>query len=242
METAIYRYELLGEFTSPVRGGVPNDIDALVKKKSKDVSDLYFQIAKEEVKVHLQAGELKKAHESVEKYETEEIEPHKNPLNIFKKDSQNGGSPYMGAHWFFGAFRDAAKFIFPEHFYGGGKKGAPSAKHLRKFVDVQPYHIFFHKPTYEKNNKNIVKVVDGVTGQQPSEAVGGFSRYEYIEAPIQFYLEVLISSRGPFLELLEDPDNVKEIIHQARNHRLGSCRSAGYGMWNIIKLTLKNGS
>jgi hypothetical protein len=164
-------------------------------------------------------------------------------LNVFKRDKQNGGAPYMGAHWLFGAIRDAAKFVFPKDFHGPGcKKGAPSRDHFRKFVDVTPYHIFFHQPKYEKNNKNVVKEVDGIDDQQPSGKIKGFARYEKIESPLQFRAEVLVSPRGLFFDLLEDPDNMLEIIHQARNHRLGSCRSAGYGMWNVIELAFKTGS
>jgi hypothetical protein len=242
MENAVYHYELVGEFTSPLRGGVPDDCKKLVEKGTKDMNDIYYKIMCAEVEACLQKGDTKGAQEIADDYTNLRIAPYNNPLNVFKQDKQNGSYPYMGAHWLFGAIRDGAKFIFPEHFYGGGVKGKPSADHFRKFVDVVPYHIFLHRPEYEKNNKNIVKKFDDVDDQQPSKKVGGFSRYEYIECPLQFYAEVLVSPRGPFLKLLEDPDNMREIIQQARNHRLGTCRSAGYGQWKIIRLTLKNGS
>ena len=84
--------------------------------------------------------------------------------------------------------------------------------------------------------------MDGVDDQQPSGKIKGFARYEKIECPVQFRAEILVTPRGLFFDLLDDPDNMREIIHQARNHRLGSCRSAGYGMWNIIELAFKKGS
>ena len=241
MENAMYSFDLLGEFVSPIRGGVPDDCNKLVQKQSKDVSELVFKIMAAEVEKLLQTGDTEAAMAAVDTYASERINPYNNPLNVFKRDNQNNSYPYMGAHWLFGAIRDSAKFIHPEAFYGGGVKGAPSADHFRKFVDVTPYHIFFHRPEYEKNNANIVDGVDGIDNQQPSKKVGGFSRYEYIEAPVQFCARVSVSPRGPFSKLLEDPDNMREIIQQARNHRLGSCRSAGYGNWIIHALEISNG-
>ena len=252
MENSMYSFEVIGEFVSPLRGGVPASCDDLVNKESKDISTLIFKVMSAQVDNFLQIGDTASAMSAIETYVDEKVKPYANPLNTFKKnkkvnnffkrDEQVGDAPFMGAHWLFAAIRDSAKFIFPEAFYGGGVKKAPSGNHFRKFVEVTPYHIFLHRPTYDENNENIVKEIDDIEKQQPSEKVGGFSQYEVIYTPLQFRAEVNVSPRGPFLKLLKDPDNMREIIQQARNHRLGTCRSAGYGTWDFVKLKVKEGS
>lgn len=237
---ATYTIEILGKLESPIRGGVPADIDLLLEKPKANVDKLYFQITQAAVESALQAGEMEKAKSIVEEYEAAQ-QKYNNPLCKFKEDRQNGNAPYIGAHAVFGAIRDAAKFVYPEFFFGGKKVGKavkPSKSHFRKFVQVFPYHIHFHRPKYSDDYKNIIKKVDGIENQHPGEKVPSFGRYEFIDPPAEFYFKVLVSEDGPFYDLLSDETKMKIVIRQAVNHRLGSCRSAGYGFWSIKELSI----
>jgi hypothetical protein len=84
----------------------------------------------------------------------------------------------------------------------------------------------------------MLKVVDGIEDQHPGEKVPSFARYEYIDPPAEFRCKVLVSESGPFYALLSDETKMKLVIRQAVNHRLGACRSAGYGFWTIKDLSI----
>lgn len=234
-----YTIRVIGEAEAPVRGAVPHSIDDLIKKPSKDVASLIFSAAKAQVELCVQSGDIAAAWEAIEKYQKQSFE-YVAPLNEFKHDKQNGHAPYMGAHCYFGAFRDAADFLFDDIFYKGsadkGKK--PSKKHLRKAVCVRPNHIFFYRP--DLNGAMITKA-DEVEGQQPSPEVKGFARYETIYPPFQFQFFVNINPRGPFEKFLSDRDKVVETIYQAANHGHGATRSGGYGLWQVVDIKIEDG-
>ena len=79
--------------------------------------------------------------EAIKKYQEQEF-TFSAPLNTFKRDMQNGGNPYIGAHCFFGGIRDAAKFLFPIFYEKAADRGKkPSKQHFRKFVLVRPNHV-----------------------------------------------------------------------------------------------------
>lgn len=233
-EEKSYTIHVVGEAESPFRGAVPKSIDNLVKKPGKDVATLVYQVSKSQVELCLQAGDIAGAVEAIKKYQEQQHE-FANPLNVFKRDHQNGNWPYQGAHTVFGAFRDAARFLFPEFFWqkGKGKADRPSNTHLRKFVKVTPNHIFFHRPDM---SNGVITKPDGIEGQQPVGAVKGFARYEVIESPFQFAFKMAVNPKGPFGNFLGNKDLVIETIKQSVNHGLGSSRSAGYGMWEIADL------
>lgn len=232
-----YTIHVVGEAESPFRGAVPETIDSLIEKPSKDVATLIYNAVKAQVELCVQAGDVAGAWEAIKKYQAEQFQ-YSCPLNTFKRDHQNGNQPYQGAHTVFGAFRDAARFLYPDAFWQQ-KKGhtdKPSNTHLRKFVKVLPNHIFFHRPDI---TNGVVKEADGVEGQQPAGNVKGFARYEVINDPFQFQFKVMVNPKGLFQGLLGDRDKVVEILNQAVNHGLGASRSAGYGMWKIVDLEIR---
>lgn len=230
-----YSIKVVGEAESDFRGARPAETDALIKKPDKNTSDLIYRAVKAQVELNLQAGDVKGAWEAIKKYQDSEFE-YANPLNCFQRDNQNGKKPYIGAHAVFGAFRDAAKFLYPTHFYQNkkGQTQKPSAKHFRKFVQVRPIHIFLHRPDLSNGT---IDTVDEIQGQQPIGEVRGFARYEAIFAPFQFQFQLSINPKGPFEKLLSKKSTVEELIHQATLHGLGGGRAAGFGQWKVIALS-----
>jgi len=228
-----YTIKVVGEAESPFRGAVPESIESLIKKPSKDVASLIYQAVKAQVEMCTQAGDVAGAWEAIKKYQSEQFQ-YSCPLNTFKRDHQNGERPYQGAHTVFGAFRDGARFIFPEFFYEKGITGGtkrPSKTHLRKFVIVRPNHIFFYRPDLAGE---IITEPDSVEGQQPVADVKGFARYEVINSPFQFQFQISVNPRGMYEKFLSNQDKALDALHQGVNHGLGAGRSAGYGMWKIV--------
>ena len=222
-----YVIKVKGESLSDWRGAVPADIDPLVKKPSKDVASLIYQIAKTEVELLLQKGDVQKAVESVKKYQ-EQGHEYAAPLNCFKRDNQNGGAPFMGAHSFIGAFRDSAIFLHPEAFFQKKGDGKPARKHLRKFLTVRPFHVFLYRDGEKIFN------TDEIEGQQPvGDAVKGFARYEVIHFPFLFDFNLTIIPKGPFAKFLGSVDEVISTLHHSTYMGIGSCRGANYGAWEI---------
>ena len=230
-----YTIKVVGEAESSFRGAVPEDTQILIRKPKANVADLTFSIVKTQVELLLQTGDTAAAWETLKKYnDTDKEKEFNNPLNCFKRDHQNGGNPYQGAHTVFGAFRDGARFVFPEYFYEKGVTGGakrPSKTHLRKFVIVRPNHIFLHRPNLEGA---VITQPDEIEGQQPTPDVKGFARYEVIHSPFQFQFQISVNPKGLYEKFLSDQDKVIEALRQGVNHGLGAGRSAGYGMWKII--------
>ena len=172
-----------------------------------------------------------KATEALQVYINTEHDGYQAPVCRFKRDLQNGKCPYMGAHSFFGAFRDAADYLYPKSFYQRGVKGmtkAPSKKHLRKVVKVMPHHVFFFRGGDKLENP------DHEEGQQPVGEVKGFAYYEVIKHPFTFEYRLQINpTTKMFSEFLNDPEKVLNVIKQSSWHGQGACRSAGYGMWRV---------
>ena len=232
-EAQSYTIKVVGEAESPFRGAVPESIDSLIEKPSKNVADLIFSAVKAQVEMCTQAGDVKGAWEAIKKNQSEQFQ-YSCPLNTFKRDKQNGNQPYQGAHTVFGAFRDGARFVFPEYFYEKGAVGGtkrPSKTHLRKFVIIRPNHIFFYRPDLDGS---VITEPDEVEGQQPVGDVKGFARYEVINGPFQFQFTMSINPRGMYEKFLTNQDKVLDALCQGVNHGLGAGRSAGYGMWKIV--------
>jgi len=236
-EAKSYTIHVVGEAESPFRGAVPESIDSLIEKPTKDVATLIYNAVKAQVELCVQAGDVAGAWESIKKYQEEQFQ-YSCPLNTFKRDHQNGNWPYQGAHTIYGAFRDGARFLFPEYFYEKkkGRTDRPSNKHLRKFVVVRPNHIFFVRPDI---NGAIIEQVDEVEGQQPVNDVKGFARYEVINNPFQFQFTMAVNPKGLFEKFLKNQDKVCEALTQGVNHGLGASRGAGYGMWRIGSMTVR---
>ena len=231
-EAKSYTIKVVGEAESPFRGAVPESIDSLIEKPSKNVADLIFSAVKAQVEMCTQAGDVAGAWEAIKKYQSEQFQ-YSCPTNTFKRDMQNGQHPYQGAHTVFGAFRDGARFLFPEYFYQNkkGETTKPSKTHLRKFVIVRPNHIFLYRPDLAGA---IIEKPDAVEGQQPVADVKGFAKYEVINGPFQFQFQMSINPRGMYEKFLTNQDKVLDALHQGVNHGLGAGRSAGYGMWKIV--------
>jgi len=231
MEKA-YQVKVVGESESDWRGAIPDSIEALTKKPGKDTATLIYQAVKTQVELLCQKGDTLGALEAIEKYRREGHE-YDSPLNRFKRDNQNGGAPYMGAHCFVGAFRDSAKFLFPgKVFYAKKGDKLPAQEHLRKFVVVRPNHIFLFRPDLEGEK---ISEPNAIEGQQPTPKVKGFAKYETIFHPFQFQFTMQINPRGIFSKFLGDKDKVIETLYQAALHGAGACRSAGYGAWRIVE-------
>ena len=169
-----YTIKVSGESESDFRAATPENIDKLIEKPGKNVADLIFQAVKSQVDLCIQSGNVAGAWEAIKKYEDEQFQ-YSCPPNTFKRDLQNGNRIFLGGHCAFGAFRDGARFIFPQYFYekgavGGTKK--PSKTHLRKFVIVRPNHIFF-----DKLDGTPIMEADELEGQQPVGDVKGFAKY-----------------------------------------------------------------
>lgn len=247
-ETGAYSLLVTGQAESAWRGATPESVDQLLVKSPKSIEDLYLKVAQAKVDQFLQAGHVDKAAECIQEHEKKLVETqqtHGCPTNIFKKDLQVDGIPYIGAHAVFGAFRDSAKWIAKKYFYQKGVPGMtknPSAKHLRKFVVVRPNHIFLHRPKLSMNgNENVIKEADGIEGQQPIGEVKGFAKYEYLLPPFQFSFSLCISPEGIFEKFLKDEDLVLQVLQQASLHGLGAGRSAGYGVWKILNIEKRDG-
>ena len=97
---------------SPVSAAVPEDIDGLLTKPDKPTADLLFSIVKADVEKLLQVGDTDNARKILLNYQNrEEKQAYMKPKMAFKRDKADG-SIFLGAHCFYGAFRDAAKFLF----------------------------------------------------------------------------------------------------------------------------------
>lgn len=235
-EATSYTIHAIGESESAFRGARPESIDPLLEKPDKDTKTLIFQAAKAQVELCLQSGDIAAAWEAIRKYQEQEFS-YQSPLNCFQKDNQNGNIPYIGGHAVFGAIRDAAKFLYSPFYDKKGSKN-PAKKHFRKSIKIRPTHIFFYRPNLDGS---LITEIDEVQGQQPTEEVKGFAKYEAINSPFQFQFFVNINPKGPFEKLLSDTDKMIEIINQASNHGLGAGRGVGYGIWKVLNVEVKKG-
>jgi len=224
-----YTVKVRGRSESDFRGARPVSIEPLLEKPGRNEKSLIYKVVTAQVELCKQNADIEGAWEAIKKYRDADFGGYQAPLNVFQKDNQNGGCPYIGGHAVFGGLRDAAGWLFPQFFYEKvpGKTKRPSKTHFRKFVIVRPNHIFFYR-----NGEKIIKA-HGVEDQQPTPAVKGFARYEVIHHPFDFSFTISINDNGLFAKLLKDKKKVKDIIYQGANHGLGACRSAGYGQWEI---------
>jgi hypothetical protein len=230
-----YTIRVQGESESNWSGAKPESIDPLLLSQSnKNTSGERWKIIQCQIDLLLQKGKTKEAMDALDVYVKETNEQYQCPLNTFQRDMQNGQHPYIGAHSFFGAFRDAAYYLYSEFFYSKKGDKTPSKKHFRKKVKIKPYHIFLHR-----NGKEIENI-DFVDGQQPVGEVKGFSKYEVINHPFDFEFNLIINPKGLFFDLLSDQKKIIEILYQSTYHGIGARRAAGYGAWAIKKYEIKN--
>jgi hypothetical protein len=226
-----YAINCVGEGVSTLRAPKPADVGALVENPPKNVDALKFEILKSKVELLTQAGKIDEADQAVENYLNLK-RGYSFPLMGFQRDKQNGNHIFFGAHWIVGAIRDMAKWTHPEAFYQKGVVGgtkAPSRTHFRKFVIVEPAHIFPKRP-----DGSFIKEPDQIGNQQPSPDVMGFSRYEELDPPYQFEFTVLVNVNGPFNGILKDPESFLKILKLAKFNRLGGSRGANYGHWKFV--------
>lgn len=228
-----YVFHISGTSLSDWSGATPKSIDELVKKPSKDITTLFYQVVKTQVELLCQKGETAQAMDALKKYMDQEFE-YAAPLNIFKKDAQNSQAPYIGAHSFFGAFRDAAGNLFDIYYKKAGDRGLKASdKHLRECVRIAPNHIFLYR-----DGKKIMEP-DEIEGQQPSPDVKGFAKYEVIRHPFTFDFSLQVIPIGHFKEFLNDRDKVLEALYCSTFNGQGARRSAGYGAWKITKTKME---
>jgi hypothetical protein len=227
-----------------IRGARPDNTAALVEIDPKNVLLTEYKILNATVDQCIQAGRVDDAAEALKIYKRNLAAGIgiKNPLNVFQKDLQNGGAPYIGAHCVEGAFREACKFYFPGKILYEGKgifknTALPGQEHVRKTLTILPKHIFLHQP--DMSNGKVLKP-NRIVGQQPSKTVGGFARYEEIDAPWMIEFDMSISTRNRFRgSLLEDKAVIEEIMVGVGNLGFGGCRGAGFGRAGLEELTIK---
>jgi len=224
---------IIGELDNTMAGGVPQEIDKLIHVPDKPERDQINMVKKEKVKLLCQAGRPDEALEYIQ--ETQKLEESYNAvLNTFRRDKVTG-APYIGAHMLQSAFFDAAVASFKKELKIYDQKGdtsGASKMHLRKQVNIRPFHIFMHRPDM---GNGFIKDVDDVEWQQPTTGARGFARHEVIHAPFQFMFKAYIDYRPPFTEL-KNRDLVEEIFHRAAWHGIGSKRNMGYGAWHIVSI------
>lgn len=225
-----YVFSVRGEAESPFWGGIPKDAGALLEAPNKETKKMLldaFGVALEQAVLEKDADAAFKIVEQAR--QKVYLEDYRSPLCCFHRDVSNGHCPVIGHYMVFAAFRDAAKMLYPEHFYEKkpGRTTKPSATHFRKFVKVCPMWIPFHK-----RGKLITKVA-GIHTQQPTPGVNGFSSREFINPPFDFEFQIYIRPRGVFADLLDDEKKTVLCLKQAVNHGLGGGRAIGKGVWRI---------
>jgi len=237
-QTSIYQIKVEGESESDWRAATPENIENLLDGTNQDHSKLEFKIVSAEVELLIGQGETLKATEVLQAYVAKVKKPYSAPINRFRKDSLNGGFPFLGAHSYFGALRDALDALNPDFFYQDGKKnqkGKPSKKHLRKFIKILPHHVYF----YQLDGQVIKKPFETLEGQQPVGPVKGFAYYEIIRHPFKVSYKLQINPNNKqFGVLLSDPNKIIEAIHQSAWYGQGGSRGAGYGQWKVTKAEL----
>ena len=229
-----YAIRVKGESLTDWSGAVPESIDPLLEKPGKEIARLRNLVITTQVELLCQQGKTADAMEILDKYSLEERR-YKAPLCTFKRDHQDGQSPYQGAHCFYGAFRDASGGLFEIYYKKKEDRGIKASdKHLRDCVRVIPNHIFFYR-----DGKKIL-TPDAIEDQQPTEGVPGFARYEVIHHPFSFGFVVRIIIAGPFKTFLADTEKVLEALHCSTFNGQGARRSAGHGGWRIIEAKVED--
>jgi hypothetical protein len=228
-----YGIRVHGRAVAPFSGSKPLDVATLRDKPGKDTASLIFQIAKTQIELACQKGDTLAAMEALNAYRTQEFS-YSAPTNVFHKDAQHGGRPFIGGYMIFGAIRDAVSLAFGDEiatWKGAGSKD-PSKKHLKKYVYVLPHHVFMYRPTL---GVGVVDKADEIEEQQPIGDVKGFARYEVIHPPFEFMFVVHVVGKAPF-KGLEKKKVMKEVIEQAARNGLGGRRGVGYGFWEVLEM------
>lgn len=233
--------EVVGQGLASCSGAVPFSIQQLVEKPNSNLVALKLKILDKTVEMHLQAGDVASATKCVEIYEAEEKKmdaTYRVSPNVFKRDKQAGGL-YLGAHCFFGAFRDAIGKLNRMYYQVASDRGVyPSDKHLREYVRVLPNHVFFYR-----DGKRIMEP-DRIDEQQPCGGVRGFATYEVIDPPFTFsyMLQVVVCGEKNtmvFGPVLSDKDKVMRGITASSFNGIGARRSANFGAWEVVSMKLK---
>ena len=235
LPTERYQVMVHGKAESIMRGANPESIDPLLKQPDKNTASLFYKTLVVHVEDLLKKKDVKGAVEAIQASQSKNFE-YKAPLNKFKKDQYNGGAPFIGAHALIGALRDAAKFLYDPFYPNKHEDGRtkPAAQHFRKSVQVRPHHIFFYR------DDELITKVDREFGQQPSQAVKGFARYEEIDPPFTFDFSIDIEPQGPFEDLLTNKEAVVKVINQAARHGLGASRGMGCGQWVPLEINFRH--
>jgi len=238
-----YSIEVIGRAVGPWSGPRPESIDPLIEKsQEKELFAVEMDILKNQIDRLLQTGDVSGATDLLDAFRKNRsmVKTFDAPLCVFAKDMQNGANPYIGAHCFFGAFRNRAQVLCWEFFYQKGMKGfanKPSAKHLRRQVNIRPNHVFLYRPDLDGE---IITGADYIDGQQPVGEVKGFARYEVIQPPFAFRFSIDVDPRSEkyFEKLLSDQDQVVQIVGSMWREGLGARRSAGHGYWEIVSMEI----
>ena len=234
------RYQVLvnAQAESTMRGANPESIDPLLKQPDKNTASLYYKTLVVHVESLLKKKDVDGAIQAIQASQDTNFQ-YKAPLNKFKRDPYNANAPFVGAHALIGALRDAAKFLYDPFYPNKREDGStrPAAQHFRKSVQVRPHHIFFFR---EGSPPELIKEVDREFGQQPSQAVKGFARYEELDPPFTFNFTIDIEPQGPFEDLLTNKQAVVKVINQAARHGLGASRGMGCGQWVPLKINFRH--
>lgn len=222
-------------------GNKADDIDKLIKKSIVQEALLKAAVKKLEAIMANKdclPEEIEVAAAEVSQYQDVSAD-YKAPLNIIHKDEQRRGEdqlplPVIPQHFIMGAFRDTASQSYADQFMLAtisDRKNRVAKEHLRKYIQITPFHIFMYK------DKEMTQMIQGsdvfVEGQQPTQNVGGFARYEVIQGPIYFKFNMFFQPEGKF-PCLADRELVCRCLYQATFRGLGGRRSANFGQWQVL--------
>jgi hypothetical protein len=223
-------------------GNKAADIDKLLTKAIVEEALLKAAIKKlEKILENPDAlpEEIEVAAADVKQHETDRG-VYKSPLNVIHRDRQKLGNdenpiPIVAQHFILAAFRDEASAAFADEFNLATpekRKGRVGKAHMRKSINITPYHIFLYKDPECKEMFEDHDIL--IEGQQPVMDVKGFSRNEVITGPIYFKFRMIFVPKGKF-PALADRELVLRCLHQSTFRGLGGRRAANYGQWEIIK-------
>ena len=227
--------EALGPFYGPRAGNEKGELSIkdLLPIPDANTKKLLYKALSAQVEQFTQAGKANEAADLIKEYLKTQQE-YKSPYYVFQKDMQNGGAPYLGAYCYFGAFRDAAKELFTKQFWGKGNTEARTAKILKTYVPIRPYHIFFHRGKKKIGRDEIV-----IEDNNPTPDVKGFAFYERIDPPFNFGFSINVLTDGPFSDTLRNEDKVLEVLRYSIYKGLGAKRGQGGGYWRPSKIKIE---
>lgn len=214
------------------KGDVPKAILKAGLKRLEKITDNPDSLPEE---IELAMEEVKQLEEANLDYEA--------PLVVIRKDEQDLGSdnlplPMICAHYPKAAFRDEASNGYANDFRLATtvkQAGRIGKEHMRKAVDVYPYHIGLYSDP-EMTSRILASQIT-INGQQPvKNGVPGFSRYEGLVGPMYFKFNIIFKPKSQFPCLCWDNrELVKECLVGSAFRGFGGKRSANFGQWQIIQ-------